>query len=110
MAVFILFFSYSQGAVIWVYISEVFPNRIRAKGQALGSFTHWSLCAVAALVYPPIVGMMDNGLAIPFAFGCIMMVIQFFVVRFFFIETKGIPLEQMEQKLKIHEPAKLHHE
>lgn len=110
VAVFILFFSYSQGAVIWVYISEVFPNRIRAKGQALGSFTHWSLCAVAALVYPPIVGMMDNGLAIPFAFGCIMMVIQFFVVRFFFIETKGIPLEQMEQKLKIHEPAKSHHE
>ena len=105
IAAFILFFSYSQGAVIWVYISEVFPNRVRAKGQALGSFTHWGLCAVAAQVYPPIVGMSDNGLAIPFAFGCSMMVLQFFVVKFFFIETKGVPLEQMERQLKIKDSS-----
>lgn len=101
VAAFILFFSYSQGAVIWVYVSEIFPNRVRAKGQALGSFTHWGLCAVAAQVYPPIVGLMENGLAIPFAFGCIMMIIQFFVVKTYFIETKGVSLEHMEDRLKI---------
>jgi len=67
----------------------------------LGSFTHWGLCAVAAQVYPPIVGMMENGLAIPFAFGAAMMMLQFFVVKFFFVETKGVPLEEMERLLKI---------
>jgi len=103
VAAFILFFSFSQGAVIWVYVSEVFPNRVRAKGQALGSFTHWALCAVAALVYPPIVGLGPHGLAIPFAFGGAMMILQFFVVRFFFVETKGVPLEQMERLLKIRD-------
>jgi len=101
VAAFILFFSFSQGAVIWVYISEIFPNRVRTKGQSLGSFTHWALCAVAALVYPPIVGIMDRGLALPFAFGCAMMVLQFFVVLWCFIETKGVSLEEMEKKLKI---------
>jgi sugar porter (SP) family MFS transporter len=103
IAVFIFFFSYSQGSVIWVYVSEVFPNRVRAKGQSLGSFTHWGLCAVAAQIYPPIVGIMKNGIAIPFAFGCVMMIIQFFVVKFFFVETKGVPLEQMERRLKIRD-------
>jgi sugar porter (SP) family MFS transporter len=103
VAVFILFFSYSQGSVIWVYISEVFPNRVRAKGQSLGSFTHWGLAAVVAQVYPVIVGASAAGLAIPFAFGAVMMVAQFFVVLFFFIETKGISLEEMETKLGISE-------
>lgn len=101
VALFILFFSFSQGAVIWVYISEVFPNKVRSKGQALGSFTHWGLCAIAALVYPTIIASSNIGLAIPFLFGCIMMIIQFFVVRFFFIETKGIPLEQIEIQLGV---------
>lgn len=100
VALFILFFSFSQGAVIWVYISEVFPNKVRSKGQSLGSFTHWGLCAVAAQVYPPIVAISKIGLAIPFAFGCVMMIVQFFVVWFFFVETKGIPLEQLEIKLR----------
>ncbi|QHT70634.1 sugar porter family MFS transporter [Rhodocytophaga rosea] len=101
VACFILFFSFSQGAVIWVYISEVFPNKVRSKGQALGSFTHWSLCAIAAQVYPPIVASSSIGLAIPFLFGCVMMVLQFFVVWFFFIETKGVPLEQLEIQLGV---------
>jgi len=103
VAAFILFFSFSQGAVIWVYISEVFPNKVRSKGQSLGSFTHWSLCAIAAQVYPPIVAFSKIGLAIPFIFGGIMMIIQFFVVWFFFVETKGVPLEQLEAKLAIKE-------
>ncbi|PSR53544.1 MFS transporter [Adhaeribacter arboris] len=101
VALFILFFSFSQGAVIWVYISEVFPNKVRSKGQALGSFTHWGLCAIAAQVYPPIVASSSIGLAIPFLFGGIMMVLQFFVVWFFFVETKGVPLEQLEIQLGV---------
>ena len=99
VATFILFFSFSQGAVIWVYISEVFPNKVRSKGQALGSFTHWGLCAIAALTYPPIVASSSVGLAIPFLFGCSMMVLQFFVVWLFFVETKGVALEELEIKL-----------
>jgi sugar porter (SP) family MFS transporter len=101
LAAFILFFSYSQGSVIWVYISEIFPNRVRSQGQSLGSFTHWGLCTIAALVYPSIVAVKYIGLAIPFFFGGIMMVIQFFVVLFFFVETKKVPLEEMEKKLGI---------
>jgi sugar porter (SP) family MFS transporter len=98
VAAFILFFSFSQGAVIWVYISEVFPNRVRAKGQSLGSFTHWGLCAIAAQVYPSVVAL-NHGLAYPFAFGCVMMILQFFVVLFFFVETNGVTLEELETKL-----------
>ncbi|MDA3853123.1 MAG: sugar porter family MFS transporter, partial [Bacteroidales bacterium] len=99
IATFIFFFSFSQGAVIWVYISEVFPNKVRSKGQSLGSFTHWSLAAIAAQLYPSIVAFSDIGLAIPFIFGGIMMIVQFFVVWFFYVETKGVPLEQLEAKL-----------
>lgn len=101
VAAFIMFFSFSQGAVIWVYISEVFPNRVRAKGQSLGGFTHWGLCAIAAQIYPSVIGMTKNGLSIPFAFGCVMMILQFFVVWFFFVETKNVPLEEIEKKLGI---------
>ena len=99
IALFILFFSFSQGAVIWPYISEVFPNKVRSKGIALGSFTHWGLCAAAATVYPPIIASGSHGLAIPFLFGATMMLAQFFVVLFFFIETKGVSLEEMEGHL-----------
>lgn len=101
IATFILFFSYSQGTVIWVYISEVFPNKVRSKGQSLGSFTHWSLAAIAAQLYPVIVAIPKVGLAIPFIIGAIMMVVQFFVVWFYFVETKGIPLEQLEVTLGV---------
>ena len=101
VATFILFFSFSQGAVIWVYISEVFPNKVRSKGQSLGSFTHWGLAAIAAQVYPVIISIPKVGLAIPFIFGGVMMVVQFFVVWFFFVETKGVPLEQLEIKLRV---------
>ena len=101
VATFILFFSFSQGAVIWVYISEVFPNKVRSKGQSLGSFTHWGLAAIAAQVYPVIISIPKVGLAIPFIFGGVMMIVQFFVVWFFFVETKGVPLEQLEIKLRV---------
>lgn len=101
IATFILFFSYSQGAVIWVYISEVFPNKVRSKGLSLGSFTHWTLAAIAAQVYPVIVAIPKIGLSIPFIIGAVMMVVQFFVVWLLFVETKGIPLEQLEKKLGV---------
>lgn len=101
IATFILFFSFSQGAVIWVYISEVFPNKVRSKGLSLGSFTHWALAAIAAQIYPVIISVPKIGLSIPFLFGAVMMVLQFFVVRYWFVETKGVPLEQLEEKLGV---------
>lgn len=101
IATFILFFSYSQGAVIWVYISEVFPNKVRSKGLSLGSFTHWALAAIAAQVYPVIVAIPSIGLSIPFIVGAVMMLVQFFVVAFWFVETKGVPLEHLEQQLGV---------
>lgn len=101
IATFILFFSYSQGAVIWVYLSEIFPNKVRSKGQSLGSFTHWGLAAIVAQLYPVIISIPKIGLALPFIFGGVIMVVQFFVVWFFFVETKGVPLEHLEIQLGV---------
>lgn len=101
IAAFILFFSYSQGAVIWVYLSEIFPNKVRSKGQSLGSFTHWGLAAIVAQLYPVIISIPKIGLALPFIFGGVIMFVQFFVVWFFFVETKGVPLEHLEVQLGI---------
>jgi len=95
---FIAFFAFSQGAVIWVYLSEVFPNRVRAKGQSLGSFSHWIMNALISWTFPL---MAASSGGYPFAFFSSMMVVQFFVVLFFYPETKGISLEEMQKKLKI---------
>ncbi len=95
---FIAFFSFSQGAVIWVYISEIFPNRVRAKGQSLGSFTHWATNAVVSGVFPAVAAFSH---AAPFVFFSFMAVAQFFVVLSFFPETKGVSLEDMQKKLGI---------
>ncbi len=95
---FIAFFSFSQGAVIWVFISEVFPTRVRAKGQSLGSFTHWFMNAGISWTFP-IVASHSRGA--PFVFFAAMMVVQFFVVLFSFPETKGITLEEMQKKFGI---------
>jgi len=95
---FIAFFAFSQGAVIWVYLSEVFPNRVRAKGQSLGSFSHWIMNALISWTFPL---MAASSGGYPFAFFAAMMVVQFFVVLFFYPETKGISLEEMQKKLKI---------
>lgn len=98
LGAYIGFFAASQGAVIWVYISEVFPNRVRAKGQSLGSSSHWIMNAIISLVFP-IVAKASGGT--PFAFFAVMMVTQFFVVLFVYPETKGISLEQLQAKLGI---------
>jgi sugar porter (SP) family MFS transporter len=95
---FIGFFAFSQGAVIWVYLSEIFPNRVRAKGQSLGSFTHWFMNAAIAWTFPQIA---KSSGAAPFMLFSAMMALQFFVVLFIFPETKGLSLEQMQKKLGI---------
>jgi len=93
---FIAFFAFSQGAVIWVYLSEVFPNRVRAKGQSLGSFTHWVMNATISWAFPILAAYSKS---IPFVFFSVMMVVQFFVVLFLYPETKGVTLEDMEAQM-----------
>ncbi len=95
---FIAFFAFSQGAVIWVYLSEVFPTRVRAKGQSLGSFTHWIMNAGISWAFPILAARSKS---IPFSFFAGMMVVQFFVVLFIYPETKGVSLEDMEQRMAI---------
>ncbi len=95
---FIAFFAFSQGAVIWVYLSEVFPNRVRAGGQSLGSFSHWLMNASISGIFP-MVAVKSGGY--PFMFFSTMMVLQFFVVLFLYPETKGVSLEEMQKKLGI---------
>jgi MFS family permease len=99
LVAYIAFFAISQGAVIWVYISEVFPNRVRSKGQSLGSSTHWIMNALIAFVFPVIA--QRYGGAYPFVFFAAMMALMFFVVLFTYPETKGVTLEQMQHKLGI---------
>ncbi|HEV2645847.1 MAG TPA: sugar porter family MFS transporter [Acidobacteriaceae bacterium] len=93
---FIGFFSFSQGAVIWVYISEVFPNLVRAKGLSLGSFTHWIMNAIVSAIFPLVAARWG---AAPFYFFASMMALQFVIVMMTYPETRGIALEEMETKL-----------
>jgi MFS transporter, SP family, arabinose:H+ symporter len=93
---FIASFAFSQGAVIWVYLSEIFPTAVRARGQSLGSSTHWVMNALISWAFP-IVATYSK--AAPFVFFSAMMVLQFFTVLLFYPETKNIVLEDMEKKL-----------
>ena len=95
---YIAFFAFSQGSVIWVYISEIFPNRVRARGQALGSFTHWFWAAVVSWTFPVVA---ERSGTAAFAFFAVMMVLQFVLVLLFLPETKGISLEQIQRRLGI---------
>ena len=94
---FIAFFSVSQGAVIWVYIGEVFPTAVRAKGQGVGSASHWFSNAIIAQLFPVVVSMMST--ATPFVFFALMTAVQFVVVLFVYPETKGQTLEQLQRQL-----------
>lgn len=89
---FIAFFAFSQGAVIWVYISEIFPTEVRARGQGLGSSTHWGVDAVIATGFP-LVAAVSGGA--PFVLFAVMMALQFVVIWFFFPETKQRSLEML---------------
>ena len=95
---FIACFAFSQGAVIWVYLAEIFPNNVRAKGQSLGSFSHWFMNTFISLLFP-VVAASSGGY--PFAFFSAMMVLQFFIVLLVYPETKALTLEEMERKLGI---------
>jgi sugar porter (SP) family MFS transporter len=98
---YILFFGFSQGAVIWVFISEIFPNMIRAKGQALGSFTHWFMAMVVSLLFPMAASCRWIGPGNAFMFFAVMMVFHFLFVWLVLPETKRISLEQIQCELGI---------
>ena len=97
MMIFIAFFAFSQGAVIWVFISEIFPNQVRAKGQTLGSSTHWVMAAVIAFSFPYFAEKLGG--AITFSFFGTMMVLQLLFVWRLMPETKGKSLEQIESNV-----------
>ena len=94
---FIAAHAIGQGAVIWVFISEIFPNRLRASGQSLGSFTHWFFAAALTLVFPAMAETLKP--QVIFGIFCGMMVLQLIWVKFFVPETKGISLEDMENRI-----------
>jgi len=96
---FIAAHAVGQGAVIWVLISEVFPNRHRAEGQTLGSSTHWIFAALLTTFFPKMVTVFAPGYV--FLFFCGMMVLQLIWVKTMVIETKGVPLEQVQKRLGV---------
>ncbi len=95
--IYIAFFAFSQGAVIWVFISEVFPNEVRAGGQALGSFTHWFMAALIAFSFPSIAEKLGGGTT--FLIFAIMMVFQLLFVLRLMPETKGKSLEKIQSEI-----------
>jgi sugar porter (SP) family MFS transporter len=95
---YIACFAISQGAVVWLYPGEVFPTRARAKGQSIGSSSHWITNAAISLVFPMLAS--SSG-AYPFIFFTAMMILDFFLVLFYYPETSGISLEEMQVKLGI---------
>jgi sugar porter (SP) family MFS transporter len=94
---YIAFFAMSQGAVIWVYIGEVFPNAVRSKGQGVGNASHWTMNTIIALTFPWVASHM--GQSVPFVFFSVMTVVQFLTVMFAYPETKGQTLEALQRKL-----------
>ncbi len=100
LLIYIAFFAFSQGSVIWVFIAEIFPNQVRAKGQTLGSLTHWVMAAAIAFVFPLLAESIGGGAT--FAFFAIMMILQLIFVWKIMPETKGHTLEQIDKTLAIH--------
>lgn len=94
---FIAFFAFSEGTVIWVFISEIFPNSVRAKGQTLGSFTHWTMTVIISWMFPVLAEINASGWA--FSFFSVSMVLMFIIVWKFFPETKGKTLEQIQKEM-----------
>jgi sugar porter (SP) family MFS transporter len=98
---FIGFFGFSQGAVIWVFISEIFPNAVRSQGGALGSFTHWIMAAIISWTFPIIVEGNSSGGFYSFLFYALMMLAHLIFVWKFLPETKGRTLEEIQKDLGI---------
>ena len=101
---FIASHAIGQGAVIWVFISEIFPNQVRSYGQSLGSSTHWVMAAIVTSVFPFFANNPAIGPAKIFFFFMLMMLLQLLWVLFKMPETKGVPLEQLEAQL-LHKPS-----
>ncbi len=99
LVVFIAAHAFGQGSVIWVFISEIFPNRIRGRGQSLGSLTHWVFAAVVSYAFPGIAAALGGGMAFTLFFVC--MVGQLVWVLRVMPETRGVPLEEMERNLGV---------
>lgn len=97
---YIAFFGFSQGAVIWVFISEIFPNEVRASGQALGSFTHWFMAAVITFTFPYLAEHAGGGNT--FLFFTVMMVLQLLFVLRIMPETRGTSLETIDRTIFVH--------
>lgn len=95
---FIGSFALSQGAVIWVFISEIFPNAVRAKGTSLGSTTHWVMATIISWVFPVVVENFSSGGYYIFLFYSIMVVFSFFFI-IAMPETKGKSLEDIQNNL-----------
>jgi len=100
LVLFILAFAFSQGAVIWVYLSEIFPTSVRATGQSMGSATHWIINFIITLLSPIIA---THSRALPFVVFAAVTLAQVFIVGRFFPETKGETLEQLAGSLTLHE-------
>lgn len=96
---FIAAHAIGQGAVIWVFISEIFPTQHRASGQSLGSFTHWIFAALLTTFFPSMVASFAPGYV--FSFFCGMMVLQLLWVATMVPETKGLPLEEIEHQMGV---------
>jgi len=94
---YIGFFAFSQGAVIWVFIAEIFPNDLRAIGQSVGSFTHWIMAAIIAAIFPALTAVVGPGNT--FALFALMMIFQWIFVFVWMPETKGRTLEDLGQSL-----------
>jgi sugar porter (SP) family MFS transporter len=97
LVTYIAFFALSQGAVIWVYIGEVFPNSVRSKGQGVGNASHWIMNTIIAMEFPVLATRFGRGA--PFVFFSVMTVVQFLVVLFTYPETKGQTLEALQRRL-----------
>ena len=96
---FIAAHAIGQGAVIWVFISEIFPNRHRAQGQSLGSFTHWIFAALLTTLFPKMVSALPPGYVFSFFMG--MMCLQLLWVKMMVPETKNVPLEELQRELAV---------
>jgi sugar porter (SP) family MFS transporter len=99
---FIAFFAFSQGAVIWVFMSEIFPNKVRAQGQTLGSFTHWIMAALISWTFPILAESSENGGFYSFLLFTLMMLLHGFFAWKVLPETKGKTLEGIERAIVAH--------
>jgi hypothetical protein len=99
LLIYIMFFAFSTGAVIWVLIAEVFPNAIHGHGQSLGSFTHWFFAALITFMFPVIVKTSQFGVGHAFLFFSVLILLQVIVVWKYFPETKGRTLEELGENL-----------